>query len=104
MHAQQLSAGRPGGLKAKATIKPVNFICLAPGATSVSIVGDFNQWNPESHPMKKHVDGSWQTSVPLGHGGHHYQFVVDGKLINDPRANGLARNAKGEKVSMLFVS
>jgi hypothetical protein len=42
--------------------------------------------------------------VTLGHGGHHYQFLVDGKAVNDPRAQGLARNLQGEKVSMILVS
>lgn len=91
-------------LQARATLKPINFICLAPQAKQVFIVGDFNQWNPTSHPMKRHVDGSWQLAVSLGHGGHHYQFLIDGERKNDPRAQGLARNAAGEKVSMLMVS
>ena len=54
--------------------------------------------------MKKGFDGTWQISVTLGHGGHHYQFLVDGKAVNDPRAQGLARNLQGEKVSMILVS
>ena len=29
------------------------FVVWAPNAKSVSLVGDFNQWNPLSHPMKK---------------------------------------------------
>jgi 1,4-alpha-glucan branching enzyme len=91
-------------LQAKATVKPVNFICLAPQAKQVHLIGDFNDWDPASHPMKRHVDGSWHLSVTLGHGGHHYQFLVDGHRHNDPRAQGLARNEQGEKVSMLFVS
>lgn len=93
-----------GRLQARATQKPVNFICLAPGAQSVHVVGDFNGWNPTSHPMRKSFDGSWQLPVTLGHGGHLYQFLVDGQPVNDPRAQGLARNERGEKVSMILVS
>jgi len=91
-------------LQARATLKPINFICIAPEAKEVSLVGDFNDWQPAGHPMKRNVDGSWHLSVSLGHGGHHYQFLIDGQLKNDPRAQGLARNAAGEKVSMLMVS
>lgn len=54
--------------------------------------------------MDRKPDGSWQLAVPMGHGGRQYQFVVDGQFVNDPRAQGLARNARGEKVSMIFVS
>lgn len=91
-------------LHARATVKPVNLICMAPSASKVSVVGDFNDWNLASHPMTRHVDGSWHASVALKHGGHAYQFMVDGQPVNDPRAQGLTRNAKGDKVSMLFVS
>ena len=42
--------------------------------------------------------------VPLNHGHHHYLFSVDGKSKLDPRAQGIARNEKHEKVSMLAVS
>ncbi len=91
-------------LQARATLKPVNFICIAPEAKEVQLVGDFNDWHPTSHPMKRNVDGSWHLAVPLNHGGHHYQFLVDGHRKNDPRAAGLARNEVGEKVSMLMVS
>lgn len=91
-------------LQARATLKPINFICIAPEAKEVLLVGDFNDWHPTSQPMKRNVDGSWHLSVQLSHGCHHYQFVVDGHRKNDPRAQGLARNEAGEKVSMLMIS
>ena len=91
-------------MQARGTVKPVNFICIAPQASQVSIVGDFNQWSSTANPMTRHVDGSWHASIPLKHGGHAYQFLVDGQPTNDPRAQGLTRNAQGERVSMAFVS
>ena len=54
--------------------------------------------------MKKQADGSWFTQVSLNHGHHHYQFLVDGKPTLDPRAQGVARNERNEKVSLLSVS
>jgi 1,4-alpha-glucan branching enzyme len=101
------SAYQLGGMKkysAKNTIKPVNFLCTVPDAQSVTVIGDFNDWDPASHPMSRHYDGSWQLQISLSHGHHHYQFLVDGKPVLDPRAQGIARNLKGEKVSMLSVS
>ena len=38
---------------AQHTLRAVNFICNAPQAQSVSLVGDFNHWNAGSHPMKQ---------------------------------------------------
>jgi 1,4-alpha-glucan branching enzyme len=97
----------PGGLhrySAKKMLKPISFICIAPQAQHVTLVGDFNDWHPDACPMKRHVDGSWQTQISLNHGHHHYQFLVDGKPILDPRAQGIARNERNEKVSLIAVS
>jgi len=89
---------------AKKMAKPVNFICLAPGAQQVNLIGDFNDWDPAAFPMKRQPDGAWLVQIPLNHGHHHYQFLVDGKPTLDPRAQGIARNEKNEKVSVLAVS
>jgi 1,4-alpha-glucan branching enzyme len=98
---------KPAGLNrysAKKMAKPINFICLAPDASEVFLIGDFNDWHPTSTPMKRHVDGSWMAQVPLHHGHHHYQFLIDGRTHLDPRAQGTARNERNEKVSLLAVS
>jgi 1,4-alpha-glucan branching enzyme len=104
---QKKSASHPqqnDRYSAKNMAKPVNFFCAAPEATEVSLIGDFNDWQPDSHPMIQQPDGSWHLVVPLNHGHHHYQFLVDGKPTLDPRANGIARNEKNERVSLLAVS
>ncbi|NWK57057.1 alpha amylase C-terminal domain-containing protein [Verrucomicrobiaceae bacterium N1E253] len=36
----------------------------APAAHSVSLVGDFNQWNPEATPLSRDQQGGWQTELP----------------------------------------
>ncbi|MDB6025722.1 MAG: hypothetical protein JWM68_1945 [Verrucomicrobiales bacterium] len=54
--------------------------------------------------MKKQFDGAWTAQVQLNHGHHHYCFLVDGHPTLDPRAQGIARNEKNEKVSLLAVS
>ncbi len=94
----------PKRYSAKNIIKPVNFLCISPDAKTVSIVGEFNGWDPAANLMKKHVDGSWQAQVIVNLGHHQYAFLIDGKLTLDPRANGTARNPQGEKVSLLSVN
>lgn len=89
---------------AKRTAKPVNFICSAPGAKHVSVIGDFNNWEPNANPMKRQPDGAWMVQVPLSHGHHQYLFWVDGQAQLDPRAQGVTRNELGERVSLLAIS
>lgn len=88
----------------KKPLRAVNFICHATNAKAVSLVGDFNHWDPAAHPMKQMADRSWLLAVELKHGHHRYAFLVDGVLTLDPQAQGVTRNDKGEKVSLIPVS
>ncbi len=94
----------PDRYSAKKMAKPINFICAAPEAKQVHLAGDFNDWNPTSHPMKRQPDGKWLLQVYLNHGHHHYRFLVDGKPVLDPRAHGIARDHQGGKASLVAVS
>jgi 1,4-alpha-glucan branching enzyme len=89
---------------AKRMQKPINFYFTAPGAQSVSILGDFNDWQPNANPMRRQPDGIWTAQVALHHGHHQYQFLVDGQPVLDPRAQGIARNLRGERASVVAVS
>jgi len=86
------------------SLRAINFICNAPHAKAVSLIGDFNQWNPDAHPMKQMPDRSWLLNVELKHGHHRYAFWVDGVLTLDPRAQGITRDDKGQRVSLVPVS
>ena len=97
-------AGGGPRYSAKNISKPVHFICVAPGAKHVSLIGDFNDWHPNAIPMKRQPDGAWMIQVSLSHGPHHYLFCVDGKPVLDPRAQGTVRDEKGEKVSLITIS
>ena len=85
-------------------MQAVNFICQATEAQSVSLVGDFNDWNPRANPMKQLADKAWAIRVEVKHGHHRYAFIVDEVLTLDPRAMGITRNDKGERVSLVAVS
>lgn len=69
-----------------ATSANVRFVFVAPGATRVSVVGDFNQWNPTAMPLRRLSDGTWIADVPLTPGRYAYAFMVDGKIKVDPVA------------------
>jgi 1,4-alpha-glucan branching enzyme len=82
----------------------VNFFCHAPQAKSVSIVGDFNGWQPNGHLMTRMPDGGWTIRLELPHGHHQYLFLVDGKPTLDPNAMGKVRNDRNDTVSLIAIS
>jgi 1,4-alpha-glucan branching enzyme len=82
----------------------VDFFCDAPKASRVALVGDFNAWDPAATPMLRMPDGQWRASLELRHGHHRYLFLVDGRPELDPRATGLARDDRYERVSLVAVS
>jgi 1,4-alpha-glucan branching enzyme len=93
-----------GRYSAKRTRHHVDFFCHAPDAGRVSLVGDFNDWQPDATLMRRMPDGNWMAALELPHGYHQYLFLVDGKPMLDPRASGKARNQRNEPVSLIPVS
>lgn len=73
---------------AGAAREAVQFVLTAPGASQVSLVGDFNDWDPDAMPLRATADGEvWSVTVPLAPGRHEYAFVVDGtRWVPDPAA------------------
>ena len=82
----------------------VDFICRAPQAKNVSLVGDFNDWQPTANPMTRMPDGGWVLRMELPHGHHQYQFLVDGQPTLDPNAMGKVRTQSNEVVSLIAIS
>jgi hypothetical protein len=80
--------------RAPADVVPaaVEFSLRAPGSSRVSIVGDFNDWDPRANPLTARAGDVWATTIPLDPGRYNYAFVVDGAAWvpgdADPRALG----------------
>jgi 1,4-alpha-glucan branching enzyme len=89
---------------AKRSRQPVNFFCLAPDATQVSLVGASNDWQAIAHPMERMPEGYWMTRAELTRGHHQYCFLVDGRPVLDLRASGRALNYLNEPVSLIAIS
>jgi 1,4-alpha-glucan branching enzyme len=53
-----------------------SFRVWAPNATSVSVVGEFNDWNPETHPMNREEGGVWAREIDGAVPGEQYQFEI----------------------------
>lgn len=90
---------------ASATVMlPVRFSLTAPKAGRVYIVGDFNDWNPTTLPMRRSADGRvWEVEVRLPLGRYNYAFMVDGRLARDPEAPSTAGDDFGTPNSVLMV-
>lgn len=61
----------------------VEFAIYLPGVENLSLVGDFNQWNPEHDLMSKGQDGTFRLRLRLRPGGYVYKYVADGKWMLD---------------------
>ncbi len=84
---------------------PVQFVFQADGATSVSLVGDFNNWDPRALPLTRTgVNGIWSVVVPLPPGRHVYAFVVDGRVwMSDQYAPRAPEDEFGRANSVILV-
>lgn len=55
----------------------VKFAVWAPGAKSLSLVGDFNYWNGQMNPMRSLGDsGIWELFIPGLREGEKYKFEI----------------------------
>ena len=79
------------------------FVVWAPHARSVSVVGDFNEWDSSAHPMTQVRPGIYATVVAGLRDGATYKYSIEGadgetRLKADPFAfhaeNGLATASK----------
>ena len=80
----------------------VLFVMPAPGAQSVTVVGNFNGW--DATPLSdEDGDGIWTARIPLDPGRYEYAFVVDGCWWGqDPLADEYVRSF-GEYNSVRYV-
>ncbi len=65
------------------------FRVWAPNAVSVSVVGDFNEWNRSKNPMTLISDGIWEVEIPKLQRFDIYKYSVetkDGRILlkSDP--------------------
>ncbi|MET9463743.1 isoamylase early set domain-containing protein [Streptomyces sp. NPDC006544] len=55
----------------------------------VSVVGDFNHWNPAAHPLQPRGDGTRTATVTLPrHGAHSFRYLAaDDHWFDDEQAD-----------------
>ena len=85
---------------------PVQFVLVAPGASSVALVGDFNGWDAAATPLHVVSSGDvWAVEIPLPPGRHQYAFIVDGtRWMPDPAAPRAVADDFGTPNSVVTVA
>lgn len=61
----------------------VEFSIYLPDVENLSIVGNFNGWNPEHDFLTKGEDGTFRIRLHLRPGEYVYRYIADGKWIFD---------------------
>ncbi|MFV2007368.1 MAG: hypothetical protein ACC667_07970 [Longimicrobiales bacterium] len=83
----------------------VEFRLEAPGAMSVALAGDFNDWETDIVLEDRNGDGVWTGRVPIQPGIHKYMFVIDGtEWVTDPEAERYSDDGFGNRNAVLAVN
>lgn len=83
----------------------VQFALEAPGARSVAVAGDFDDWEASHSLQDLDGDGVWTGRVPVRPGLHAYMFLVDDTTwMTDPRAERYAEDGFGNRNAILAVA
>ncbi len=93
-------------VKSKPKIKrrKVSFSLHSSDAQEVILLGDFNNWSPKKHPLKRDGNGTWNKAVMLPPGKYEYKFLVDGQWEEDPHNEQTCPNCFGTHNSVINLS
>ncbi|MDF1593900.1 MAG: isoamylase early set domain-containing protein [Desulfobacterales bacterium] len=88
-------------VKSRGSLRKVKFSFESTGAREVFLLGDFNKWDPQAHPMKKDVNGRWNRTLMMPPGTYEYKFIADGQWLLDPCNDQCCPNCFGSDNSVL---
>jgi predicted flap endonuclease-1-like 5' DNA nuclease len=70
----------------------------------VSVVGDFNEWDPHVHPLGVGTDGKRAATVELFAGRYAFRYLADGgRFFDDPEADYLESNGMGDSHGVIEI-
>lgn len=81
----------------------ITFSFDAPYAQNVCVVGAFNDWDENKHPLKKDASGLWTKSIMIEPGTYEYKFVIDGSWEIDPANSNVVENPFGSLNNVLRI-
>lgn len=91
------------------SVRVIRFVLEAPHASTVAVVGDFNNWDAQATPMTREARGAtWSVQLRLPAGRHVYAFVINGangstQWVADPTAPLAAEDGLGAPNSVVLV-
>jgi 1,4-alpha-glucan branching enzyme len=88
----------------KKKTKKIRFSLKAVDAKKVSLVGEFNNWNPDADPMQRDETGTWTKAKMLSTGNMEYKFFVDGEWIQDPENLRTCPNRFGTRNNIVKIN
>lgn len=83
--------------------RTIEFRICRPKAGFISIVGDFNHWNPEHDLLVKGRDGIWRLRKKLFPGVYRYLYNIDGEWLPDIYNKRSGSDDTGEVCSIIEV-
>jgi hypothetical protein len=82
---------------------PYLFRVRAPLAGAVSLVADFNGWDPGANPLVATADGWWEAPIALPEGLYQYAYWIDGRLVTPEEAEITVDDGFGGRNGLLRV-
>ena len=74
------------------------------GDVPVSVVGDFNKWDPHAHPLLPDPSGQRSVKLSLPPGSYAFRYLADGgRFFNDPDADSYVDNDRGDSHGVLDI-
>lgn len=74
-------------------------------AEKICLVGDFNDWDRRSHPLRQQRRGDWTITVVLeSNRAYQFRYLIDNDhWTNDDNADAYVRNAHGSDNFVVFT-
>ena len=74
-------------------------------ASKITLVGDFNDWNRTSHPLRQNHNGDWVIVLELEpNRAYQFRYLIDNQSwTNDDNADAYVRNLHGSDNFVVFT-
>ncbi len=86
-------------------IQPVNIQLVNGSPAPVSVVGDFNSWNPKANPLIKRSNNTASASIilPVGQSVRFRYVTGQGVWFNDEKADAYEPGEHGEENCLVLI-